>query len=235
MRGNSLLLVVATLREISPLVPCEAHKALEKGEVVCIQSGRYNVDVLVTGVGITSTLMSLWKNREKQAWKFLLNAGIAGSMRPDLPPGRTVLVGEDYFGDAGIYLDGTFYTLSEKKLFNPDHPPYSNGILVNHAANKWSRLLNLPVVRGVTVSAMNVPFIKKSSFYTRFDPAVESMEGAAVSLFCLDAGMPFLQVRTVSNYCTDADSRDWDITGTVRKLSEAVSGIIEIIGPSLYE
>jgi futalosine hydrolase len=52
----------------------------------------------------------------------------------------------------------------------------------------------------------------------RFQPQVESMEGAAFMYACLIYGVPFAQVRAVSNIVERRNRRAW-------KMDEAVEGL----------
>ena len=52
---------------------------------------------------------------------------------------------------------------------------------------------------------------------------VESMEGAAFFEVCLEAGIPFAEIRSVSNTVGEADRSRWDIPLALAKLHEALS------------
>ena len=52
----------------------------------------------------------------------------------------------------------------------------------------------------------------------RYAPDVESMEGAAFMYACLVAGVPFAQVRTVSNRVERRNREAWDLKGAVDEL-----------------
>ena len=49
------------------------------------------------------------------------------------------------------------------------------------------------------------------------------MEGAAFFEACLEAGIPFAEIRSVSNTVGEADRSRWDIPLALAKLHEALS------------
>ncbi len=58
--------------------------------------------------------------------------------------------------------------------------------------------------------------------YRRFGAAVESMEGAAAAQVCTALGVPFVELRAVSNEVGVRDKAQWDIRGAVARLNDAV-------------
>ena len=56
------------------------------------------------------------------------------------------------------------------------------------------------------------------SVRSRFAPDVESMEGAAFMYACLIAGVPFAQVRAVSNRVERRNRAAWDLAGAIENL-----------------
>ncbi len=51
------------------------------------------------------------------------------------------------------------------------------------------------------------------------------MEGFAAAYAAMQAGLPFLEVRTVSNMVGSRDSEDWDIKGALKALGTAANGL----------
>ena len=73
----------------------------------------------------------------------------------------------------------------------------------------------LPQVTGNTVSALEPQ-------YRRVDAAVETMEGATFFEACLRAGIPFAEVRAVSNRVGETDHARWDIPLALKNLQEVL-------------
>ena len=61
------------------------------------------------------------------------------------------------------------------------------------------------------------------------DAQVESMEGAAFFYACLQQQIPFLEVRSISNYVEKRDRSKWDISGAVNALNFTLIGMVEAL------
>ena len=53
-----------------------------------------------------------------------------------------------------------------------------------------------------------------------FDPVTESMEGAALHYVCMMENVPFLQIRSISNYIGERNKKKWDMMDSIFNLNE---------------
>ena len=60
-----------------------------------------------------------------------------------------------------------------------------------------------------------------------FDADFESMEGAAFMYACRVAGVPFAQVRAVSNRVERRNRAGWDLVGAVQRLGRVSRRLLE--------
>ena len=74
----------------------------------------------------------------------------------------------------------------------------------------------LPQAAGNTVPALEARF-------RRVEADVETMEGAAFFEACLAAGVPFAEIRAVSNLVGETDHGRWDIPLALQNLKNALS------------
>ena len=65
-------------------------------------------------------------------------------------------------------------------------------------------------------------FARAEVLYGRFGVAVESMEGAAAAQVCTALGVPFAELRAVSNTVGERDKSRWALGGAVRAVNGAV-------------
>jgi len=63
----------------------------------------------------------------------------------------------------------------------------------------------------------------------QFDADLESMEGAAFFQACLIEKIPFLQVRSISNYVESRNRDNWDIPGAIEALNEVLIQLVETL------
>ena len=58
---------------------------------------------------------------------------------------------------------------------------------------------------------------------------VESMEGAALHYVCLKEKIPFLQIRSVSNYIGERNKKNWNMKESIANLNLELIKIITTI------
>ena len=85
----------------------------------------------------------------------------------------------------------------------------------------------LHVVTGVTVNTVHGNERTIESVRARCQPDVESMEGAAFMYSCLVAGVPFAQVRAVSNKVERRNRAAWKIDQAIAALGTVAVALLE--------
>jgi futalosine hydrolase len=84
-----------------------------------------------------------------------------------------------------------------------------------------------PEVRSLTVAGATGDAEQAELHRRRYSPDVENMEGFALAWPCLKHGVPFVEVRSVSNAVGSRETEDWDARGALGQLSTAVSALLE--------
>jgi futalosine hydrolase len=60
----------------------------------------------------------------------------------------------------------------------------------------------------------------------KFHPVTESMEGAALHYVCLMENIPFIQLRSISNYIGERNKKKWDMKDSIVNLNETLISTI---------
>ena len=158
----------------------------------------------------------------------IIQAGIGGSFKEAYPPESIVLVKEEVFADLGAIDNEGFSDIFDLGLAGSNDFPFTERMLVNPQINRWERY-SLPFVRGATINCISSTPEQVRSITQKYDPDVESMEGAALHYTCLMEEIPFIQLRSISNFAGVRDKRHWKmkeaIDGLNRKLREILLGI----------
>jgi futalosine hydrolase len=211
-----ILLAAATTFEIQPAI-----------EFLGEQRGQAGVetDILITGVGSLATTWSLTNRINRQRPDIIIQAGIAGCWT-GIPAGEVLVVREEIQADQGVWEDGQFKTLFDLKLLDAAYLPYHNGALVNPHESLLA-LTSLEAVRAITVSEISTDPERMDWYRRRYDPALESMEGAALHYVCLQEKVPFLQLRSVSNEAGVRDKTKWDIKKAIARLNEELIELLK--------
>jgi futalosine hydrolase len=151
-----------------------------------------------------------------------LNVGVCGSFDPALAPGTVVHVRTDRIAELGAEDDETFLSIAELNL--PCEHEFVNAAPPPNAA-----LSRLPAVTGITVNTVHGNARSIAAVRRRFNPQVESMEGAAFMYACLIHDLPFAQVRAVSNVVETRNRSAWRMDDAVHNLGRATLGILDHI------
>lgn len=144
---------------------------------------------LCTGVGAEATVRALEAVLAGESFDRVVDLGVAGSYRGDLPLGTVVHVVSEQNGE-------------------------SPGILLRQPS-PWPELGFLPAATGNTLQLLD-------DRYRRVAADVESMEGAAFFETCLRHGVPFAELRAVSNEVGERDHSHWDIPLALKRLQSAL-------------
>jgi futalosine hydrolase len=190
-------------------------------------SAGHEIDVLITGVGMVAT--SSWCSQALSTRQFdiAVNFGVCGSFNAALEPGRVVHVVSDHLVELGAEDGDSFLTIQQMKLLGDDEFPFTGGRLVNTAPPPLSALDALPQVHGVTVNTVHGNDASIARLTERFKPDVESMEGAAFMYACLVHGVPFAQVRAVSNVVERRNRAAWKLNEAIAELAVVARRILE--------
>ena len=222
-----ILLVSATPFEVKPVRDWLEENWSSKGLERYI-AGQTEVDLLYTGVGMTATAYALGKCFSLKHYDLAINAGIAGAYHRDLSLGAVVQVISETFADLGAeQADGEFSDIFDLKLNDLDAVPYREGTLINEAADEFAFL---PPAKGLTVNKVHGYPPSIDRIRTRYPMAdIETMEGAAFFYVCLMESVPFIAIRSISNYVEARNREAWDIPGAIRALNDVVKGLLEIL------
>lgn len=201
------LLIAATEYEIHPFI-----------------AGHPDIDVLITGVGVPSAIYHLQKRIYQMDYDFIIQAGIAGSFNTGIELGHSFLVKQDCFADIGFEEKENYTPVFKTALSDKDEFPFTNGWLIN--THEYLKNSGLRAVKAITVNKLSDSKLQKQQYITAFDADIETMEGAALHYVCLQENIPFLQVRSVSNYVGERDKAKWKMTGAIENLNKELITII---------
>ena len=202
----NVLVVAATEFEVAPFI-----------------SNNVDADILITGVGSPACIYALTKRLQQSKYDFVIQAGIAGTFKNAFSLGGTFFIKSDTFADLGIYENQAFFTLFEKGFGDPNVVPYKNGWLENHTENTF----NLTTAKSITVNTVTDNFSQTSLFTKKYDPDLESMEGAAFHYVCIQENVPFLQLRSVSNFVGERIKTNWKIKESIQSLNLHLQKIVD--------
>ena len=202
-----ILLIAATEQEIQPFLNTNPK-----------------IDVLITGVGVPSTLYHLQKRMHQIDYDFIIQAGIAGAFTDAIKLGQTVIVKQDSYGDLGMEEKEIFTPVFESGFVDKNEFPFTDGWLMN--TNEILKTSALLKVKAVTVNKISDSFLQKQQLIRQFNADIESMEGAALHYVCLQENIQFIQIRSISNQVGERDKSKWKMEEAIENLNTELSKLI---------
>lgn len=227
-----VLLVAATPYEIVPLRAQIKEEGMSQ-EGYFLWKG-LKIEFLVTGVGQLATAARLSTRLAQGSPEWLINVGVAGSLRQDWELGKVVQVISERPADLGVEeADGRFTDVFEMELWENEQPPFLHGKLHNPAAATFDFL---PKAKGITVNKVHGTAKSIAALKQKYpDAEVESMEGAAVFFACLEAKLPFLELRALSNYVEPRNKEGWELGKAINNLTTTSLTLLQSLSESLQE
>jgi len=212
--GKNILVIAATAKEINPFIELTRTGDLKN-----------NIDILISGIGLAASTYHLAKQLALKKYDVVIQAGVAGSFDLRIAPGAVVAVKQDTIADQSVVELQKLKTLFDLKLVPQDQYPYKKGWLIN-PNKEILKKTKLKTVRGISVNQISTSKQMIKFYRAVFDPVTESMEGAALHYVCLMENLPFVQVRSISNYIGERNKKKWDMNKSIANLNVALTTLI---------
>ncbi len=211
------LLIAATLPEITPFI--------EQYRMNRSWPATNNIDILITGVGLTATTYSLTRQLQTKRPDMIIQAGVGGCFNTTIPLGSVFAIKQEAIADQGVIESDKLKTLFDLKLMQSNQHPFSNGWLVNKS--DLLKKSKLQKVKGFSVNEITTSKQKIKRYKKAFEPVVESMEGAALHYVCLMEKISFLQIRSVSNYVGERNKKNWKLKESITNLNNELISLLQ--------
>jgi len=236
-----LLIVAATDHELAPLVERLGEPREVAGRWNAARRGRLagrEVVLQALGVGKANTAAGLALAIDGFRPRAVVQVGIGGAYL-----GSFLSVGLAMWADVDLELDVGVATghgwADLDALGVPLLPPRpgetarGREIATDAALTRTvAASSGLPRGRFATLDAVTADIDRGAALQARFDVSIESMEGAAAAAVARRLGVPFAEVRAVSNIAGERDKSRWDLRGAIRCAADAAfAGIRALVEP----
>lgn len=156
-----------------------------------------------------------------------INIGLGGSFDHFLEQGFVVNVIQEQFADLGVQHKNNFYTLYEEELMNADQFPFTDGKLFSLGNFDLDEVESLIPVKGITLNTLHSDPKWLAKLRDKFDPEIETMDGAAFFYVCLKEKVPFLQIRAISHFVEIRRIESWNIPNAIESLTNTTISILD--------
>ncbi|WP_035251650.1 futalosine hydrolase [Desulfocurvus vexinensis] len=228
-----LVLALATATELCAALP-GAPPGLEPGDTAPVALPGRRALALVAGVGPVGAALRLGRllgALDPGAVAGVLNLGVAGSFdTAALPLGAVAVAGRETWPEFGLRTQaGVDAAALGFPVGRTPAGPLGATLALEPDAAARAMGLALPApwprVHALTVAAASADAATASALRAAHGAQLESMEGYALALACLEAGLPFLEVRTVSNAVGTRRADRWDLPGALAALPGALAAL----------
>lgn len=183
----------------------------------------------VTGVGPVNAALSIGRILgDRKDITGVLNLGVAGSFNLDHAPlGSLVAAESEIWPEYGLHTadgvdpKGIKFPVWEYNEVDEHQTVWDT---IDLAPEEGFRALNLKKPEGLitgkslTVSGASGTEERAAMFQQRYNPLTENMEGFSLALACLQARIPFLELRTVSNLVGSRKPEHWQLDNALQAL-----------------
>lgn len=202
---------------------------VDVNELYTGKSKRLKLQFYQSGVGLLASAVAITRLAIEERPDLIIQAGIAGSFSKKYAPGQVVVINNEMLGDTGVEENGGWKDLFDMKLEKSSYHPFEKRKLPNPWIKQYN-LLNLPVVDGITVNQVTTQPTRIAQLKKKYGATVESMEGASLHYVGRETGIPFIQIRAISNYVGERDKSKWLLKESIEGLNKALIQYVD----SLY-
>jgi len=232
-----VLVLAATEMELAPLREHlrDAREIRGPWDAVTLGSlGRVRVALTTSGLGKANAAACLAATTLALGPRAAIQVGIGGAyLGSFLSNGMVAAASEELQLDLGLRredgaLDG-LDALGFAATPARDGRPARFNLVPTHAGLQLvlAERLGLPLLRFATLDAITAGVDRGAALQRAHDVSVESMEGAAAAQVADRLGLPFAEVRGVSNLVGERDKGLWDIRSAVHASCRAVRALLE--------
>ena len=175
--------------------------------------------MLAGGVGPARAAAAAGTALAVQPFDLVVSAGVGGGFAGRAGPGDLVLADRVVHADLGAGSPDGFLPV-DRLGFGSALTVLDAG-LVARAAAATGAVVG-PVV---TVSTVTGTAARAAELAAAHRPAAEGMEGAGVLAAAAAHGVPFLELRAISNPVGPRDRAGWDLPGALARLGPAVRAL----------
>ncbi|MBK8055281.1 MAG: futalosine hydrolase [Saprospiraceae bacterium] len=219
----NILLVAATEIEIQPFLGFYAISQTSAHQISIDPS--INISTLVTGPGLLNTVFHLTQYIALNKVDLVINAGIAGAFDPKVQKGTIFNVYRDTIADMGAeHADGSFQDVFEMGLMDPNELTCRDAWLY---PIDWKPMDQIRTATSVTVNKVSGSLSSIQKLKQKYQPDIESMEGAGVFYTCNMLKIPSLQIRAISNHVEPRNKANWDIPLAIKALNDYLIEFIQ--------
>lgn len=203
--------------------------AAEQAAVLRELNNNNNIDVVIAGVGPVQAAVSTTKALCKAKYDLVISAGIGGGFSGHAEMGDVVVATRTIAADLGaqtgdgfVFIEQLGFGSSQFSIDETLTKKISTALIAAKLSVQMGPILTVNTVTGTKEATLEM--ISRVP-----DATAEAMEGFGVATAAEDAGLPFLEIRTISNHVGPRDRDSWQIKEALETLKNVSSVLAEVL------
>ena len=229
--GNVLVLSATAFEQgvLREQVEQRVTSAVAGKEWVSGSMGGRSVLLVATGIGAVNAAHALTCALQARRPDWVLQVGVGGAYpQGGLEIGALALASEEWYGDLGVRTDEGWQGADLIGIPVYGEDGYNKFVLAGECLDRAQEFLpEVKVGPFATVQECSGTDELGLERGARFGAVCENMEGAAAAHVCALYGVPFLELRAMSNRVEKRDREQWDLVGAVARAQEAAARLLE--------
>ncbi|MEF2231346.1 MAG: futalosine hydrolase [Pseudodesulfovibrio sp.] len=228
-----LIIAAATEKEMHAALGFAGDVEVRQGLDAEITVAGRRLLLCVTGVGLVNAALAAGRLLERPGVEGLIAVGIAGAYNiAELPLASTCFAWREIWPeyglldeDGGVDAKGIGFPQDEiggKPVWNavPLNPTNDAARMGLALDERWGR------ASAISVASVTGTDERAGWLQAAYTADIENMEGFALALGAARAGVPFLELRTISNAVGSRDAESWDVKGALKSLGRSVRHLL---------
>ncbi|HEC97468.1 MAG TPA: futalosine hydrolase [Nitrospirae bacterium] len=202
--------------------------------------------LVASGVGKTNAAHAATLFLEKFRPEIIINFGVGGAYpESGISVGGIAVADQEIYGDEGVVTPDGFMDMRGMGIPLLSNPVPCSGLNAKRPQrNLFNRIPihSMPIKKAcrilkklsfspgkgpfVTLSTVTGTAARAAELQRRYSAICENMEGASVAHICMLYGVPFLEIRGISNIVEDRDKRRWRLKEAAAECQRAVMGVV---------
>lgn len=204
----------------------------ERQMLLDVANPKVQIDVQLAGVGPIAAATNTAIQLTKQRYDLVISAGIGGGFNSKTHIGDLVIANTIISGDLGAQSEDGFLSL-DKLGFGTNYISTPESLTTRmYNALSASSSLDTRVHIGdiITLSTATGTLATAQQLANRYPNVyAEAMEGFGVAFAANQAGIPVIELRTISNMVGPRQRDKWDIPTALRTLKRICSILPEVL------
>ena len=179
-----------------------------------------------TGVGMLATTVNLCRIIYEEKPTLIIQAGIAGCFNTNEKLGKVYVVSKEFLGDLGVEENNLWKDVFDLKLIKQNQKPFTKKSLINKNVHQLNTI-DLEIVSAVSVNQITTNQQIIQQIQKKYSPTLESMEGASLHYVGNSFQIPYIQIRSTSNYIGERNKANWKIELAIKNLNTQLTKLVK--------